>query len=391
MASWQDDAQWKKHLLTAQNFLQTIDTFNKIAFIFHGDHDGCAAASILWEYIKEFYGKVPNIIVPLIKGPYTITKDLTQKFSRLKADFIAILDLPVERKPTEVQKLQEASNANLFILDHHKADISIDLPNCFYFNSRILQPDMENAPPPCYFVYHIYRNMKGVKDLCWIAGAGIIGDVCVEPCKDVIEEVKLHYSYLYPFKEINQELAWSSKLGELTKLVNSGRFYGENGPKVVLDAIIEAIAQNNPLFLFGDNPLASKIRQFREEIDMEVARELKLAKNKSKIISNLNLLIYETSAKMNIENALVSNLRALYPNYIVLLLSHKDDKIIFELRRSKSMIDLTELIKVALKNLKQASGGGHPPAGGGIILKKDLPTFLNRVKNYIDQFLKEGR
>jgi nanoRNase/pAp phosphatase (c-di-AMP/oligoRNAs hydrolase) len=375
--------EWKPIVDAGINALDVIGKSRKIAFLFHGDHDGCSAAAILSMYLDEFYGKKPEHLVSLIRSPYTITRTLMDQFKLLAPEVVIILDLPVARDQESLLQLQETVKARLVIFDHHKTD-SLKAPDtCVLLNPRFVEKELVNAPPPCYFAHLMYKAMNGKHDICWIAGIGVVGDVCVEVCQDLMEEVRQHHPDLYGFAEIRQDMAWGSKLGELTRLVNTGRFYGEEGPLVALRALLAAGEAEDPNLLFGQHPLAKKLRAFRLRVDESVSTEMQKAQRSRRVFEDAQLSVYEISSEMNVENAVISGLRALDHDHAIVLLSHKGATVSFELRRGSKSVDLVDSIAFALRGLRNASGGGHPAAGGGTLLARDVPVFLERLRVYL--------
>jgi len=54
---------------------------------------------------------------------------------------------------------------------------------------------------------------------------------------------------------------------------------------------------------------------------------------------------------------------------------------IFNLITSTKKIDMAQLLKIGIKNLKNASAGGHIPAAGATIQSKDINQFKRNIKN----------
>lgn len=388
LTDWREEPLWNEFVRIAVGVLANLSG-RTLAVLYHADHDGTAAAAILSVLCRERSGTHPQTVIPMIESPYEITDSHVKLLSSTLPSLVIILDLPVDRDPDVLRAIADGVRSRILIYDHHVPQRSVEVSNCTYLNPRLSFPSTADSPPSCYFMHYVYRAMGGRKDVCWLSAAGVVGDMAADVCEDVIEEARDHYPSLWLPRDT--QLSEYRGLTELARALNVGRFFGKDGPKLTLRAAIRAAEYEDPSILLSTGTYAARLRKMRAIVDREVDRQVKLFGDRACIIPDLRLAIFQTQLKMPIENAVVSSMRALYPNYLTVLVSNRSGRAIIELRSGTSGIDVTELIQQCTIGMENALGGGHHAAGGVEIPLADVATFVERMKTFVGERIERNQ
>ena len=107
-------------------------------------------------------------------------------------------------------------------------------------------------------------------------------------------------------------------------------------------------------------------------------------RNKAEIYDDL--VIYYVKPKYKVSSSLSTILNLQYfKDNTILLIAEYDDKEYLEIsaRDQRCIIKLNELLRECIKDSDGSSAGGHIPAAGARIKKKDLGIFKKRlIDNY---------
>jgi len=126
--------------------------------------------------------------------------------------------------------------------------------------------------------------------------------------------------------------------------------------------------------------LKSNLKKYSTIVQKEIDYYMRHAKKLAVFYPKKQLIIYEIKPKYNIKSNLSTVLSMIYPNSTLILASLDKQKknYTLSLRRQDQKIKMNELIEKALIGL-QGSGGGHIPAAGGRVARKDFEKFKENV------------
>ena len=126
----------------------------------------------------------------------------------------------------------------------------------------------------------------------------------------------------------------------------------------------------------------NKLNRYNKIIGKEIQKHVEQYKNKKQKIGKINF--YYFKPKYPIKSSIINEISYAHPKqtYIFATPTPNNKKIIsLSARNQTKKIDMAQLLKIGIKNLENASAGGHIPAAGGTIQSKDLNQFKQNLKN----------
>jgi len=382
----QSDKLWTAMLDEGREFLSRIVGKDRVALVFHDDCDGCCSASIFWILLDELHEGCEVKLFCTEEHDVVLTSRIVNELARFEPQHILCVDLPIDKDPESVHRTLKLTGAKMLSYDHHVPTTIIRHKSCIQINPLNIDRNMKVAPPTSCFGYRLYKYMGGGKDLCWVAGTGIVADYGTETCKEEIEEIRNHYHDLYPFEEISQSKGMQTKLMILANLINSGYQYADRkGALLAVRAIIESIDNMGPYYLLkGKSKTIQTLLLYRRKIDEEITSRVSEFREKADINWHMGLAFYMVSSEKYIVSELANRLSSLYPGLILFIISSNKQRIKFSARVGpKKGVNLDDLVKASISGIQNALGGGHRLAAGGSLPKSDLEKFIQNVTNHV--------
>jgi single-stranded DNA-specific DHH superfamily exonuclease len=347
----------------AVGFIKKIDN-KKILIIFDTDGDGIGAAVILAKTLKKLFKKTPEA-KPANHGLSFIDGSMVKKIKSKKFDVIITVDAAVDEKPEYVLEL--AKKSRILIIDHHQIHRNLN-------NSKILHvnPNLWKTKFVSYkyctskIVYDICSKLANIEDLDWLAGIGIVNDKSEDTWKGFLDGIYKKYKITL------------SKLRLVNDIITSCYYYfGSKGAMIGYKACLESSSPVDILKTKTKN--SKKLKKFYDSIEGEIVSTMNNWKKNAEIIEDKNLIILELKTRFSISSPISTKISFEKPHYTVLV-ARKDGKMTYmSLRRQDKEVDCGRIAEKVVKNLKDASGGGHIPAAGIHIMSKDWKTFRKRV------------
>ena len=178
-------------------------------------------------------------------------------------------------------------------------------------------------------------------------------------------------------KKFNINEKW---LEEFEEVISSIEAYD----KTLLKALFKFLsAKEKP-----PNIKKSDFYKYKKLMEKEIKKAINEFKHKAEIYNSLDLIFYQIKSKFYIKSIVANTLSKMYPNKTIIIILDRGGKELFlSARRQDYRIAVNDLLESAIKGLKNANAGGHIPAAGGKILRKDLKKF----KENIIKILEEGK
>ncbi len=345
----------KEHLSNAQNPL----------FFFDNDPDGLCSFLLLQRYIGRGKG------VPIRSFP-ELSKDYLRKINELSADYIFILDKPLVSKDffEEVEKF----NIPVVWIDHHfiKGDVEKrDIPKFVnYYNPFVDSEgnDLHKTNQPT--TYLCYQVSKRKEDL-WIALIGCISD-------------KFFPDFYFQFKDdfpdlVNSlsrekdafEILYKSQIGKIARIMG---FALKDRTTNVTNMVKFLMKVKTPYEVLEESKKNSTMHNRFNEIDKKYRKFLEKAKNN--FDESEEILFFEYGGDLSISADLANELSFIFPKKIIIVAYIKGIKANISVRGKK----IREIILKSIKNLDDASGGGHEDAVGVTVRVEDLKKFKENIK-----------
>lgn len=334
----------KSHLSKAQNPV----------FFFDNDPDGLCSFLLLQRFINRGKGVA-------IKTFPELSVEYFRKVNELNADYIFVLDKPLVSE----EFFGEANQINIPIvwIDHHETDIKKIPKFVNYYNPLF---NSEKNEPVTYLCYKISER----KEDLWIAAAGCISDRFVP---DFYPEFTEKYPDLSVGSDNASEIYYNSRLGSIIKLFS---FALKDKTSNVVNMLRFLMKVKNPYEVLEENRGNYLMHKRLKEIDRKYKKLLDKAKE---FVGNRKLVFFQYGGDLSISSDLANELSYKFPEKIIAVGYLSGNKVNISLR-GKS---IKKIVLEAIKNLEDATGGGHEDAVGVRVRVEDLKKFRENIERLI--------
>jgi len=340
-------------------FVNSITKKDRIAIFHDIDGDGLFATGLLVKAMRRL-NLNPELLIGIGREEIVPSGNTIKKLKDEKITKIFILDKPADVDPKAIKQIEKFSE--ILIIDHHKIFEDVHSKK-----TTVIKPQFFTKAPPSKYptakmVYVLFSELVDIKDLDWMAAAGIMSDTAKgdELVKDTLKKYKLRGD------------PWKTPIGKAENHVSFSALYKPENHLLSLKILIKSKTYKEIL--------DSKLKKFYAAVNNEIQSHLK---NFDKVAEfKGDLAFYSIKPKYKINTPLLTMISAnLYPSTtLVLITDQPPNKSRISFRRNDFKKDTSDIARAAIKGFKQAQAGGHAPASGAIILKKDLEEFKRRVE-----------
>ena len=333
----------KEHLDKAQNPV----------FFFDNDPDGLCSFLLLQRYC----GKGKGVLVTSFPN---LTVDYFRKVKELNADYIFILDKPLVSK--EFFEAVRQVNIPVVWIDHHEIDKK-NIPKFVDYYNPLFNRIKSNEPVS----YLCYKITERKEDL-WLAVAGSISDKFIpsfysrflKEYPDLGFKTKNAFGVLYRSQIGKIALIFSFALKDrTTNVVNMFRFL---------------MKVKTPYEVLEESPKNRTMHDRFNYINDRYERLIEKAKTK---VDEGKFLFFQYSGELSMSSDLANELSYIFPEKVIVVIYLSGLKANISVRGKK----IRGKILMAIKELEDATGGGHEDAVGARIKIEDIGKF----KNFLEQ------
>ncbi|VVB83996.1 DHHA1 domain protein [uncultured archaeon] len=334
----------REHLEKAQNPL----------FFFDNDPDGLCSYLLLRRYIRRGKGIA-------IKSFPDMNAEYFQKARELNSDYIFILDKPVVSNSF----FEEARKFNIPVvwIDHHKIE-GMKVPDFIYYYNPAFKNPKKNEPVT-YLCYQI-ANQKS--DL-WLGIAGCISD-------RFVPGFYKEFMKLYPDLSIKSqdafEIFYKSQIGVIARMFSFSLKDRISNVVKMTKFLSEVKTPYEVLEESGKNKeMHIKFKQISKKAEKFIEKAKSLADENK-------FLFFQYSGDLSISADLSNELTYLFPNKIIAVIYTAGAKANISVRGKK----IKNLVLKSIKNLNDATGGGHEDAVGARIKIEDIEQFKENMQKF---------
>lgn len=332
-------------------FRDFLNTNGKKILLYHNDPDGICSATILLKFFPGFE-TIPR------PGP-RISDDFLEQLVEKKPGLVLFLDTPVDQEEKRIKRLQKKTGCKIMIIDHHIYEKNLDSEEILHINPRFR--NKKAYIPTAYMIYRILERMGfDVKESCWIAAMGIIGDYAFENCKDLLKECKKEYPYLIEKHPLDSKLSVGADMISYSVIIKGAKGAGESLKVLLKSMDYEEFARNK------------KLQRWKEDMKREFDFIVKDAEKEE--YPKIGLIIYNIKTRFNITSLVATHFSEKYPNKIVIVRKLLKDGWKLCLRNQSGRVNLGKVVKKRVRGI--GSGGGHEKAAG--VLTTDWEKFKKR-------------
>jgi len=333
----------REHLEKAQNPL----------FFFDNDPDGLCSFLILQRYI----GRGKGIAIKSFPG---MSVDYFKKALELNADYIFILDKPI----VSAEFFEEVKKFNIPVvwIDHHKME-GLEVPDFIYYYNSAFKNPKKNEP----VTYLCYKTTNRKEDL-WIAVIGCISDRYVP---DFYSDFLKTYPDLSIKSKDAFEIFYKSQIGNLARMFS---FSLKDTITNVVKMTKFLCAAKNPYEVLEEN---NKNREMHIKYKQILKTAKKFVEKAKSFAGESKFLFFQYSGDLSISADLANELTYLYPDKIIVVIYLSGIKANISVRGKK----IKSLVLKSLKDIQDATGGGHEDAVGAQVRREYIEIFKENMRN----------
>ncbi len=329
-------------------FISNLNEKDKIALISHSrDIDGIVSAKVANSVIDANFIKLADYD--------EVGKSLIEELKRNKINKVIMTDLGTDAKEffKELEKFTE-----VLIIDHHTFVEDLNSKKTVFLNT--------SGYCASYISYYLFSKIKNLEKMDWLVALASVSDWLYYENKKFVEEVYKKYG-----DEFKTEGNYAKQEGEfwgiLTNIYNAIMYFNKDAKKV-FDSIGEGFGE------IGD--LAKYAYEVQEEIDKNMEKFWK----EKKEINGRDIFVFKP--KFPVGAVISSKISLTIKDKTLLIIEEKENGYHIHARRRDGNENMAILVKRMVKDLENASGGGHIPAAGGHFLKKDFDMVMERLKEF---------
>ena len=328
----------------AIEFLNNIQKKDKVAIIHHDDLDGFNSGVLLYNFFKKILKptKIKNFIFPIGSDQEKIIKHL-DKFNK-----IIIADLGPN---TIIDILEFSKNKETLYIDHHIKETPVP--------EKILELRTKRELSAARTIEELTNNNNEfLKISSLICDAGWFYE---ENVKELEKISKILKTNLDEIKKQAYEIS------------NTLVYFSEK-PKKALE-ILKTLNNWEDI---------KNLKKYSDPVEKELEFWVNDFKTNQEHIGKV--IFYYFNPKFKIKSIAIDKLSFPSPNDIFIFAVPEDkNKIRLSARNQTKEMDMSQLLKAGIKDLKNASSGGHIPAAGGSIQTKDLEKFKQNLKDFLEK------
>jgi single-stranded DNA-specific DHH superfamily exonuclease len=345
-------------MLTAKQVKEIRAHLNKAQnpiFFFDNDGDGLCSFLLLQRYVGRGKG------VPIRTFP-ELSIDYVRRINELNADYIFILDKPVVSK----EFFEEIRQINIPVvwIDHHQIDFSL-IPKFVNYYNPLLNKRKSNEPVT-FLCYEISQK----KEDSWIA---LIGSICDNFVPKFYSQLQKDYPDLTIKSKDASDIYYNSSLGKIAQMFN---FALKDKITNVVTMMKFLMKVKNPNDVLNENKDNFLMHKRFEEINKKYHKLMEKAGDFDK---KEKMIFFEYGGDLSISADIANGLKYKFPGKIIVVAYLSGAKANISMRGKK----IREIALKAIKDLEEATGGGHEDAVGLKVKIEDLEKLRENLEKLI--------
>lgn len=331
---------------TKERFLSYIHSLSKddvIALISHTDLDGVAAALVTQRAIQAHHVYFVNYD--------DINAQLVKELREKKVTKAIFTDLFIGKKDGFLSDLEQF--AEVLVLDHHLVSSDDNSTRTTYIKG-------EDGYCAAFLCYELFSSIASISDYDWIVACACISDYCYEKNVSWMESIFANYGQKFSPLTLRQSSFWSIQWTLTLALI-----YFKDNTRRVYDSIGTT---------FGDiGNLRAIAQKVQDELDILIQKFLNERKRMP------GGWYWEFSPHYKLTSLISTIVSGSEEDKTYVLVRLEGSYAFVSARRQDKKVSMVELLKRSLEGMESSSSGGHIPAAGGRLLKRDVSIFRERL------------
>jgi single-stranded DNA-specific DHH superfamily exonuclease len=330
------------------DFVKGINPADKVAIITHTDLDGIASAIFAQKIVESRGYKVK--FIEYVSYNKELLRAVEKKVIAAKITKLFILDFTIDSTDLGFF-LKLSKKLDVLLVDHHKQiKEASNLKN-------IIKTETDDC---CALVlFNLGSEFCNFKDLYWLLDATLYSEFSYKKQANM-NLMKVRYPKLTE-KNISK-----SKPAKLAMLISSSLIYYSENLQKVFDIVIKEDL--------------SKLKKANEIIQKEINLWISKFKKKAEYFKEKNLYFFYFKPKYDLTSIIINTISSKNPQTtFILAVDENPEYVTIGARNQARLVDMANLVTAGIVGLKDATAGGHIPAAGARIRKKDLAKFKENI------------
>ena len=344
------------------HFINSISSEDKVCVLHDTDMDGMTAGVLAKKGLQELRIE-PAIVTPLYHGERSITLDFAQRLIDNGITVLIAVDIPLE----SYEGIELLSELRVMVIDHHP--IEKEYSGITVIKPQLMELDLDPSRIcAANLVYNLFNSVIDMEEWDWLTALGIMADSTYSTEKDFVDMVLVKNGN----KVLDDVFAT-----DFARAVSYGTYADCVGGADAYDKLFAALDTSSDY-----KAVISKLTEFAS-VEKEVNKLLRDFDKKKEELDN-DLVFYEITAKYRV-NSIVSTILShkRVPDKTLVVAEKRDDDYKISGRRQDMKVHVGDMFRSCVKGLEDSNGGGHRPASGGRVLKKDYETFKKRAIEWV--------
>ena len=352
-----------------RNFFESLAKDDVVAVLHHTDADGVCSGVIIAKVVERKRGKRIDFHFNQAATEIAVLDKTVGILKENKVNKVIMTDLGVDQSPSNVKEIEKF--AEIVVIDHHKVYNDISSKKTIFIKPHFVSEKNPAAYTAAKLCFDLGSEIADISGMDWVAAVGLIGDCAFTLWKDFLDSVFLKYKI-----EKKQDI-FDTKLGKVSTIISDAECFDSANASKAFDIIYNA---SNP-----DDVLDSELKKYREAVENEKAYWLEHVNEFAEFVGDT--ILYMIKPKYQIKPSLSTHLSLEYPGKTIVVVQDMGEEVLdISARRRDEKIAVNELLENATKGLEGSNAGGHVPAAGGRIRKRDFQKF----KENLFSLLKNG-
>jgi single-stranded DNA-specific DHH superfamily exonuclease len=343
-----------------------------ICLIYDTDADGLSSAVLITKVLEKLDVKLKLGITEVSRANF-LSPDNMKKIRDNGINFIISVDIPLAGLNLMSQYNELVSEGVKFLIfDHH--EYTKELEQSVYVHPvNLIGKEMATCCTS-KMVYDTINDITNLEEYDWIKAVGMLGDLAFLDFPEEVQNIINKYEGKKVLIKSNEDYYNKTKLGKCT-IIDLPRSLGEN--KYVIECYNSYLSASNPDELIKIIGLNKDLKNAQKDIKYYEINFEKLAEK----IKDVYLIEIKSDYKLNSSISTIISQKK--PNNTFISYQKTGDFYALSARRQDMKYSMRDLLSKSTEGLKDAVGGGHIPAAGGMIRIEDFNIFKEKVlKNH---------
>ncbi|MEK6967798.1 MAG: DHH family phosphoesterase [Nanoarchaeota archaeon] len=351
---------WKRFVSRIKEFIKGIKPDSRVAIVCDSDPDGICSAVIVSHSLKK-KGIIPALVIPSGHNVEVMDGQFVTMLKKEAITHLITTDLSFDKKKRELKRLEKF--CQILVIDHHKLYNDVNSKRIILLKPQLFQNKIDSSQYcTSKLAFDMFSELTDLKEYDWLAVIGILADSNFRTWKKFVRKTLNRLGLKlgkHPFQ---------NALGRICNLMAYYEIYAPGKVAKLYDALSKAITYRHAL--------NSEIKK-AQKVNDEVEYYLKNYKRHSQVHGDLLLIRIKPNFKIG--SIVATRLSNKLEHTTIVIAQEMKGRMFVSARRQDFKVAVNDLLEQSVKEIKEASAGGHIPAAGARFPTEQYDTFSERI------------